>query len=65
MLDMNLDAYLGIMCVHEGFSEMEEDEVDVRHETVSGYGLGINLEQMSDRVIDCVMEITIPANPPS
>jgi len=45
MSDIRLDAYLGVLCVHEGFSKMEEDEVDVRHETVSGHGRRINLEK--------------------
>lgn len=37
--------YLGVLCVHKGLSKMEQDEVDIRHETVSSHGRRINLEK--------------------
>jgi hypothetical protein len=42
--------YLGVLCVHKRLSKMEQDEVDVRHETVSSHGGRVNLGKMSDRV---------------
>ena len=42
--------YLGVLCVHKGLGKMEQDEVDVRHETVSSHSRRVNLEKMSDRV---------------
>ena len=44
------NIYLCILCVHKGLSKTEHDEVDVRHETVSSHGRGVNLEKMSDQV---------------
>ena len=43
---------------------MEQDEVDIRHETVSSHGRRINLKKMSGRVNETVYgTIVIPANP--
>jgi hypothetical protein len=56
--------YLGVLRVHKGLSKMEQDEVDVRHETVSSHGRRVNLEKMSGRVKDSMYRgIAIPANP--
>jgi hypothetical protein len=42
--------YLGVLCVHKGFSKSEHDEVDVRHEAVSSHGHRVNLKNVSDQV---------------
>jgi hypothetical protein len=56
--------YLGVLRVHERLSKTEQDEVDVRHETVSSHGRRVNLKKMSDRVTDSVCQGTaIPATP--
>jgi hypothetical protein len=55
--------YLGVLCVHEGLSKTEQDEVDVRHETVSSHGRRVNLNKMSDLVTDRVCQgIAVPAS---
>jgi hypothetical protein len=62
LLDSSI--YLGILCIHEGFGKAEQDEVDVRHETVSSYSRRINLNKESDRAANCAYQgIAIPANP--
>jgi hypothetical protein len=42
--------YLCVLCVHEGLSKTEHDEVDVRHETVSSHSRRVNLKKVSDQV---------------
>jgi hypothetical protein len=46
----NPQNYLCVLCVHEGLSKTEHDEVDVRHETVSSHSRRVNLKKVSDQV---------------